>query len=154
MRALPAEGHNLVRPLTSFVGRDGDLATVEGLLAAGCLVTLVGPGGVGKTRLATEVGWRAVPSWPDGVWLVDLTAVAAPGLVADAVALAVGAPAERSTRRDDVVEHLRHAFAMVVLDNAERQVEACAALVPDLLRSCPGVAVLVTSREPLHVPGE
>ncbi|GAA4970429.1 hypothetical protein [Kineococcus glutinatus] len=155
VRALPAEGHNLPRPLDALVDRDAELARLAELLPAARLVTLVGTGGVGKTRLAVEAGQRAVPGWPGGVWFVDLAPLPGPDAVAAAVAVAVGvAGVPGAEPWQDVVEHLRRERALLVVDNCEVHREEVARLVADLLSACPGVHVLATSREPLHVPGE
>ncbi|MBI5948987.1 MAG: adenylate/guanylate cyclase domain-containing protein [Chloroflexi bacterium] len=154
VRALPADGHNLVRPANAFIGRDNDVARVASLLKPGAVVTIVGPGGVGKTRLATEVGIQVASDWTDGLWAVDLAAIEDPSLAADAVAAAVGAPASGANRWIDVLEHLRPRSALLLLDNAEQYVEQCARMVPELLRRCHRVGVLVTSRERLRVDGE
>jgi class 3 adenylate cyclase len=90
-RVRPAEGHNIVRPTTTLVGREADVASIVARLRPGALETIVGPGGVGKTRLAIEAAMAAVPVWADGVWFVDLTSVVSPDDTPSAVALAVGA---------------------------------------------------------------
>ncbi|MGI8926206.1 MAG: adenylate/guanylate cyclase domain-containing protein [Tepidiformaceae bacterium] len=159
IRALPAEGHNLVRPPNTFVGRDDEVATVLSRLGPGRAVTIVGPGGVGKTRLATEVGVRVADAWPDGVWAVDLAMVEDAALIADGIGDAVGARAfangaPGADRWDEVLDHLRLRRALVLLDNAEVHVERCARLVAELVHACPGVGILTTSREPLRVAGE
>ncbi len=124
--------------------------------APGRVVTLAGPGGVGKTRIAVEVGIRVAPAWPDGVWLVDLAEVEDPVLVASAIADAVGVHGEGvgADRWTDVIGHLRSRSALVLLDNAESHLNTCAALATELVAACPGVGVLATSRRPLGVGGE
>ena len=155
VRALPAEGHNLPRPLTRLVDRAEELALLAASLERARLVTLVGTGGVGKTRLAVEAGRLLAPRWPDGVWLADLAPLDDGALVPAAVAAAVGVagvPGAEPTA--DVLDHLRSAEALLVLDNCEHQGDAVRRLVVDLLTECPGVRVLATSREPLHVAAE
>jgi predicted ATPase/class 3 adenylate cyclase len=156
VRALPAEGHNLVRPPTAFIGRGADVALVREHLTEGCLVTLVGPGGIGKTRLATEVGIRVAAAWTDGVWMVDLTAAEDdPELIAEAVADTLGVPPSPSGHRwSEVLAHLAQRHVLLVLDNCEHVLAPCAALVADLLAGCPRLGVLATSRERLEVVGE
>lgn len=155
VRAVPAEGHNIARRPTATIGREDLVGSLAELVQSGHLLTLVGPGGVGKTRVAEEVGVRVAPEWPDGVWLVNLADVSDPDVVPSAVADAVGAPNRPGRdRRDDVVDHLRDQRAVVILDDCEDLIEACAAQVTALQASCPGIAILASSREPLRTPGE
>ncbi len=155
IRAVPAEGHNLVRPPTPFVGRERELAGVVSAAAPGRVLTLLGPGGVGKTRLAVEAGIVAAPGWDDGVWFVDLAPLPDVALVGPAVAAAVGAPgANGSDRWSDALQHLADQRALLVLDNCEHLIAALAPLAAELLSRCPGVCVVATSRERLRVVGE
>jgi predicted ATPase/DNA-binding SARP family transcriptional activator len=152
-------GGNLRTPLSSFVGRAAELERVGELLVGSRLVTLVGPGGAGKTRLATTVG--ASITAPGGVWLVELAPVTDP---ADVHAAALGAFGLREARtvesrsaRDTMsrlVEALPRAETVIVLDNCEHLIDAAARLAEELLGRCPQLRVLATSREPLGVPGE
>ncbi|TDB87138.1 helix-turn-helix domain-containing protein [Actinomadura sp. KC216] len=155
LRAVPrgAEGKargNLRVPSTSFVGREAERAWIARRLWEGRLVTLVGPGGSGKTRLATTVGAELSGRFPGGVWLVELAAVGDPGEVPRAVADVLGLR--------DGTEHLVEALSadetLIVLDNCEHVVEAAARLTDDLLGTCPSLRVLATSRERLGVDGE
>ncbi|MEV0380677.1 BTAD domain-containing putative transcriptional regulator [Nonomuraea sp. NPDC050643] len=147
---LPAPPTNLPAPLTDLIGRDAELAEVRGLLESSRLVTLTGPGGVGKTRLALSAARASSP--PDGVWLVELAGAAD---AAEAVAAVLGV-------RDDgaapLVPRLAAALAakrvLLVLDNCEHLVGGVAGLVSALLRAAPGLRVLATSQEPLSVTGE
>jgi len=155
LRSLDAVATNLPVQLTSFVGRGDELGAVELLIAGDRMVTLTGAGGSGKTRLALQAGAELADRWPDGVWWIDLSPVTDPTLVADVAAAAcrvrvepVGGPLVA------LVHHLRARQALVCLDNCEHLLESSAELVEVLLRSCPGVRVLATSREPLGVPGE
>ena len=153
--APPAARHNLPAPLTSFLGRDQDLARVEQLLGQARLVTLTGTGGTGKTRLAVEAGARLVGRFPDGVWLAELAGVADPGLVAAQVMGALGVrQAGDVPVLEALIYRLRSAELLLVLDNCEHLLDACAQLTAGLLRAAPGLRVLVTSREPLGIPGE
>ncbi|GJF34252.1 hypothetical protein KNE206_69520 [Kitasatospora sp. NE20-6] len=169
--ARPAPAGNLRPRLTSFVGRDTDLATVGRALAAGRLTTLTGPGGSGKTRLSLEAGRAQLAggAWPDGVWMAELAPLEDAGAVPDAVVAALGlretvlhtssAVAEAiDGRRSDplfrLVEHCAGRRMLLVLDNCEHLVQAAADLADRLLAECPGLTVLATSREPLGVPGE
>ncbi len=147
-------GH-LPSPLTSFVGRERELVDVERLIDQARLLTLTGAGGSGKTRLALEAARKLHPAYPDGVWFVDLAAVGESLLVADAVAEALGLDSgEAPDRGHALVDQLRRRTLLIVLDNCEHLLTACAHVVAAVLAGCPGVDVLATSREPLHAQGE
>ncbi|WP_406416622.1 AfsR/SARP family transcriptional regulator [Streptomyces sp. NBC_01614] len=166
---VPTPG-NLRARLTSFVGREADIEAIRGDLRTARLVTLLGPGGAGKTRLSQEAAESVRDGAPDGVWLAELAPVDAPEAVPEAVLTAVGAretvlygagaEAMRagSDRHDDPVERLAEHCGkrrmLLILDNCEHVVEAAARLVAELLERCPELTVLATSREPLGVPGE
>ncbi|MEU6986318.1 BTAD domain-containing putative transcriptional regulator [Streptomyces sp. NPDC046324] len=166
--AGPPRPGNLRARLTSFVGRGQDIAQLRDDLHGSRLVTLLGPGGAGKTRLSQEGAERAAGAgaWPDGVWLVELAPVTDPEAVAEAVLGAVGARetvlrgagAEELRGTDTplgrLVEHCAARRLLLILDNCEHVVDAAAVLAESLLARCPGVTVLATSREPLGVPGE
>ncbi|MBV9543895.1 MAG: AAA family ATPase, partial [Chloroflexi bacterium] len=147
--------HNLPEDLTSLIGREHDQAEVAGLLREQRMVSLVGAGGVGKTRLALAVARALVADVPDGVWLVELASVSDGALVPAAVSAAVGVP---SSPDRPVAETLIWALGsrqvLLVVDNCEHLVHACAELLERLLQTCPRLRALVTSREPLGVPGE
>ena len=149
------ERHNLPAPLTSFVGREHELDDIAELLRAHRLVTLTGVGGAGKTRLALEATTRQIGAWTGGVWLVDLTAHADPSTTPSAVAGVLGVR-ERpdASALDGLIEHLRDEEQLIVLDNCEHLASACGELVHEVLRACPSVRVLATSRIPLDAPGE
>ncbi|MGE7434362.1 AfsR/SARP family transcriptional regulator [Kitasatospora sp. NPDC001175] len=180
--AAPRPVGNLRPRLTSFVGREAELAALKSALTASRLVTLTGPGGSGKTSLAVEAGRAAAEAvaaiaaagatgapegWPDGVWLAELAPLEDPGDVPAAVLSALGlretvlhtggAVAE-AARTDDpvrrIVEHCAQRRMLLVLDNCEHLIQAAAELADRLLAECPGLTVLATSREPLGVPGE
>jgi predicted ATPase/DNA-binding CsgD family transcriptional regulator len=141
--------------LTSFVGREREVAEVEGLLVDHRLLTLTGPGGSGKTRLALAVAFEVVGSFENGVWFVELAPLTDPNLVPQAVANAVGAREAPGRPLDETLfEHLRDKELLLILDNCEHLVEACAKLADALLRSCPRMRILATSRERLSVGGE
>ncbi|HEY3561768.1 MAG TPA: BTAD domain-containing putative transcriptional regulator [Kribbella sp.] len=147
--------HNLAPALTSFVGREREIAEVHRLLQQGRLVTLTGVGGAGKTRLAEEAARRLVDSYADGVWIADLVPVADPQLVADTVAAALGLdPAAGSDSMRTLITRLAPRNLLLVLDNCEHLLAACAGLASAVRRNCPDVSLLATSREPLHAPGE
>ncbi len=141
--------------LTNFIGRDAEMAQVRGLLTDSRLVTLTGAGGVGKTRLALQVAARAAAEFPAGVWQVDLAPVTDGGLVPLAVARALRLPDEAGRQPEaTVAAFISAGRAMMVLDNCEHVLEACAVLTEHLLRSCQALVVLATSREPLGVAAE
>ena len=154
LRSLDARPNNLPTQLTSFVGRERELAEAGALLEANRLVTLTGPGGTGKTRLSLQVAANAAERYPDGVFFVALETVREPIQVAPRIANAIGL-AESGSRPADVVlrEWLASKQVLLVLDNFE-QVLAGGPIVADLLRDAPGVSALVTSRAALHVSGE
>ncbi|WNI25088.1 BTAD domain-containing putative transcriptional regulator [Streptomyces sp. ITFR-16] len=162
---------NLRARLTSFVGRERDIGAVRGDLTRARLVTLLGPGGAGKTRLSQEVAESTGPEqWPDGVWLAELAPVDDPEALPEAVLSALGAretvlrgagaeelrAAERGTGEPlaRLTEYCSRRRMLLLLDNCEHVIEAAADLADHLLARCPGLTVLATSREPLGVPGE
>ena len=149
------ERHNLPTPISSFIGREAELADIDRLLDEARLVVLTGVGGVGKTRLALEAAARALPGSPDGVFLVDLAALSEPSLVARqaAAALDIREPPDEPLDTH-LATRLRDAELLLVLDNCEHLRAACANLASVLLAACPGIRVLATSRETLGVPGE
>jgi non-specific serine/threonine protein kinase len=152
---LPRRQHNLPAQLSGFVGREPELAEVTRLLPTTRLLTLVGSAGAGKTRLALRVAESIVDQYPDGVWLVELAPLADPTLVAKAVADALAVPEHPGrSLRDSLANALRQRQLLLVLDNCEHLVQACAELVEALLRACPNLRVLATSRQSLHVTGE
>jgi predicted ATPase/DNA-binding CsgD family transcriptional regulator len=143
------------QPLTTFVGRRSEIRAVDGLLARHRLVTLTGPGGCGKTRLALEVAARAERRSTDGAVFVDLAPLDSPGLVAGTLATATGVDDMSNSPLVDVIcSALARRSQLLVLDNCERVVEECADLVHAVLTRCPHIRVLATSREPLGVESE
>jgi non-specific serine/threonine protein kinase len=144
--------HNLPRSLDTFVGHDRDLHQLGTLLPATPLITLVGGGGVGKTRLAHELAWRQLSNQPE-TWLVELAALDDPEQLVATIAASVGAPRSRAGIRA-LADYLRARPLLLLLDNCEHLVEACAEVVAHLLRYCPQLRVLATSREPLGIAGE
>ncbi|HET6859189.1 MAG TPA: BTAD domain-containing putative transcriptional regulator [Streptomyces sp.] len=159
----PAPG-NLRARLTSFVGRESELAALSEELRVRRLVTLLGPGGVGKTRLALEAAAAAAQMWPDGVWVTELASVRDGAAVADSVLTALGAREPAAVRGPAspapldptarLVEHCGARRTLLVLDNCEQVAQSVAELTQTVLTRCPGVSVLTTSREPLGAPGE
>ena len=155
LRLEPHHHNNLPHDVSSFVGRERERAEAIGLLSKSRLVTLVGPGGVGKTRLALRVARDLLADFTGGVWLAELGPLNGPDLVPSVIGLAVGV---RQQPGQAMVDTLANVFGndsvLIVLDNCEHLVGACAALAERLLRTCPALSVLATSREPLGVPGE
>ncbi len=147
--------NNLPVPLTSFVGRQGEMEEVARLLGSARLVTLLGSGGCGKTRLGIQVARNLLESLPDGAWVVELAALSDPSLVPQSVAIALGLREESGRPLVEMVaEHLSSRTLLLVLDNCEHLAAACASLVQALLASAPGIRILATSRQGLGVPGE
>jgi predicted ATPase/DNA-binding CsgD family transcriptional regulator len=143
-------------PLTRFVGREAELAEAATLLAATRLLTLTGPGGAGKTRLALELASGLAGRFPDGVWFVDLAPLTDGGFVWDQVAITLGVtePGGGQTLERGVAEHLAQHVALVVLDNCEQVVQSAAEVAAGLLTAATAVKLIATSREPLGVGGE
>ncbi|MEV6334047.1 protein kinase [Nocardia vinacea] len=148
-------GGNLPLELTSFVGRRTELSAVKNLLSTSRLVTFTGVGGVGKTRLALRAASQAQRDFADGVWLVELAEVSDPALLVDVVAATLGLRDTAPGRlRDVLVKFLGSREILLVLDNCEHMVEAVAKLSEELLRTCPELRILATSREALNIAGE
>lgn len=146
---------NLRRPVDPFVGRERELKALVETVASRRLVTVVGAGGVGKTRLAVEAAAGSSPTFSSGVWFVPLVSLSDDGDVfaATMTVLNVGADAGRSPI-DSIIDRMRRRTALIVLDNAEHLIEGCAALASALLRDTDEVHLIVTSREPLGIQGE
>lgn len=146
---------NLPVALTSFVGRSGEVLSIREFLKDSRLVTLVGAGGVGKTRLALRVAEDVLQDYTDGVWLVELAPLADPSLLPNVVAAALRV---RDRAGVSILQGLKNALSLkhmlLVLDNCEHLVQGCAELAEDLLGACPSLQILATSREPLGASGE
>jgi predicted ATPase/DNA-binding SARP family transcriptional activator len=153
-RGPQGPAHNLPAELTSFVGRERELDEVASRLRQARLLTLTGTGGSGKTRLALRVARKVAGDYPGGVWLVELAALADPSLVAQSVAAALGVREESRPLIETLQRRLRSARMLVVMDNCEHLVQACAEVAHGLLSACQGVQILATSREPLNTAGE
>ena len=152
----PALRHNLPSQATSFVGRTAELAELRSLVSGGSrLVTIAGPGGIGKSRLALQVAAEALDGSGDGVWLVELAPVVDPELVARTVAAVLQVREEPGRPMlDTLLDAVGDRYLLVVLDNAEHVLGATAKLADAMVRSCPRALLLVTSREPLGISGE
>jgi non-specific serine/threonine protein kinase len=150
----PAQS-NLPLQLTRFIDRDGEVTQIGRKLSMQRCVTLTGPGGVGKTRLALEVGASILERYPDGVWFIELAALTDPRLVPQAVAVPLGVrPAAQIGLDHSLLNFLKNKHVLLVLDNCEHLVDACASLADLLLRNCANLHILATSRQPLRIAGE
>src|SRR5260370_10749366 len=147
---------NLPAPLTRFVGREAELAQAAALLAQGRLLTLIGPGGVGKTRLAVQLASVVADQFPDRVWFVDFSPLADGKFVWDQVAMTLGVkdPGRGKTWAETVGRFLAPRQALLVLANCDHVVESAAEVTNAQLAAAPGLKVVATSREPLGVGGE
>ena len=155
LHALEATPNNLPQLVTSFIGRERELADVKKLLATSRLLTLFGMGGLGKTRLSLQAAADVMDDYPDGVWLVELAPLADSRLVAQAVASVLGVREEAGYSAVDViVQHVKDRKLLLILDNCEHLLGACAELATALLQSGPHLKILASSREHLHIAGE
>jgi predicted ATPase/DNA-binding SARP family transcriptional activator/tetratricopeptide (TPR) repeat protein len=151
---------NIRAELTSFVGRDADVAAVRELIGEHRLTTLIGPGGSGKTRLATETARTLLGDLPDGVWLVELATISAGGDVAQATLAGLGlrdgllGAAPSADPVDGLIAAIRDREALIILDNCEHVIESAAAFADRVLGECRRLRILATSREPLGITGE
>ncbi len=147
--------HNLPATLNTFVGRSQELLTISERLSDSRLITLVGPGGTGKTRLAIEVGTKELERFPDGVWIAQLAAVSDSEGVQHSLAAALRLRERPGTVLVDTIsDHLAEKSVLIILDNCEHLLAACAEFADRLLVACPDVRILATSRQALRVPGE
>ncbi len=155
LRSVSARRSNLPVPLTSFVGREQEAAAVEASLEQSRLITLIGTGGTGKTRLMLEVAGRVASRFADGVWLAELAPLADPGEIGPEIARALGvSEVPGRPALELVVDFLATKDLLLVLDNAEHLIDAVARVAERLLAAAPGLRILTTSREALAVPGE
>jgi predicted ATPase/class 3 adenylate cyclase len=155
LRSLESTPNNLPQQVSSFVGRERELAEVRTLFQKSRLITLVGVGGLGKTRLSLHVGANLLDDYPDGVWLVELAPLTDRGLVPQAVASVLGVREEGGRPVEEaLLEFARDRRFLLILDNCEHLAQASASLAKELLQCGPHVKILVSSREPLHIAGE
>jgi predicted ATPase/DNA-binding SARP family transcriptional activator len=151
----PVVRHNLPAQISTFVGRVREISKLRDLVSDSRLVTLCGSGGSGKTRLALQLAAEFVDGTGDGVWFVDCSPLSSPELVAASLASVLGVGEETGQGIDQTVaQALARSQMLVVLDNCEHLIDACAKLADTILRSCPGVHIVATSREPLGIGGE
>ncbi len=154
LRLPEAYPHNLPAQMTSFIGREAERASARALLSESRLVTLTGPGGTGKTRLALEAAADSRELYPDGTWLVELAALADPALIDQEIAATLGVREDSGRLRQALLAALRPQAALLILDNCEHLIDAVARLAEALLTLCPKLTVLATSREALGIGGE
>jgi predicted ATPase/class 3 adenylate cyclase len=155
LRSLDTLPNNLPIQRTTFRGREHDLEEVKSLLGQHKLLTLVGSGGVGKTRLALQVGAEVLDHNPDGVWLIDFAPITDPELVSSVIAKEIGMAQVEGRRVDESIpQWLRRKKLLLILDNCEHVLEPVAAIADAIIGSCPDVRMLATSRQALGVSGE
>ena len=155
LKTLNATPNNLPVQLTSFIGREHELEAIRSLLSDTHLLTLTGPGGTGKTRLALQSAAESAERYPDGVWLVELAPVVDPALVPQTIATALNLRASSSQPpMEQVLSAVRGKDLMLVLDNCEHLLDACAQVVDLLLKNCPNLKMITSSREALGIAGE
>lgn len=154
LRSLETLPNNLPLQLTTFIGREKELEDVKRILSRHRAVTLTGPGGCGKTRLGIHLGADLLERYADGVWVAELAPLSDPERVPDVVATSLGMRDVSKPITTTLINHLSGAEALLILDNCEHVLDATTRLVDRLLRSCPRLTVLATSRQPLGVEGE
>jgi predicted ATPase/class 3 adenylate cyclase len=155
LRSLEVLPNNLPAQVTSFVGRTREMADVKRLLGNTRLLTLTGAGGTGKTRLSLQVAAEVLERFPHGVWLVELATASDPAIVPEAIASALDVRIERDRAPlDTLIDALEARNLLVVLDNCEHLIQACAQTASALLRRCPEIRILASSREALNIDGE
>jgi predicted ATPase/DNA-binding SARP family transcriptional activator len=154
-KEVSAPPHNLPYQISTFIGRERELDEVTHLIAAHRLVTLVGTGGIGKTRLSLKVGERLLREYADGIWLIELASLSDPALVPQTVAkLFQLLEKSGESLTEKLIRVMRPKSMLLILDNCEHVLDACAQLADTLLRSCPNLKILTSSREPLGITGE
>jgi predicted ATPase/class 3 adenylate cyclase len=155
LKSLAAFKHNLPRQPSSFIGRSKELTEIKHLLKETSLLTLLGPGGTGKTRLMLQAAEELIEDYPDGVWLVELAPLTDPDLIPERVAAALNVQEQPGRQMlDTLVEYLRRKELLLLLDNVEHLVRESAEFTEHLLRNCPKLKILVTGREALFIAGE
>src|SRR5947207_14269042 len=155
LRTVDMRPNNLPRQLTSFVGREREIEEATRLLGSAPLLTLTGPGGVGKTRMALELAANLLDGYDDGAWAVELGSIADPDLIANTIASTFGVGQEPGRPLlSAVAEHLRGRRLLLILDDCEHVLAAAARAADTIMRADPGVRIIATSREPLGISGE
>jgi len=147
--------HNLPVKLTSFIGREREREVIKTRLEDTRLLTLIGPGGTGKTRLSIQSGGELLPTFQDGVWLVELAPITDPGLIPQAIASVFGVRESPDRPLIEIIkDYLRAKSSLVILDNCEHLIEACAIIAEILIQACPNLKIIASSREALGISGE
>jgi predicted ATPase/class 3 adenylate cyclase len=155
IKSLDTQPNNLPAQLTSFIGREKEISEIKALLNSARLVTLTGSGGTGKTRLSIEVGTQLLPNFPNGVWFIELAPLSDPAQIIPALAQAFGLQElPFNPLASLVTDYLRDKKLLLILDNCEHLIAACAKLANDLLHQCAGLKILASSREALGIAGE
>ena len=155
LKTLDYSPHNLPEQLSSFIGREKEIDEIKGLLRSGRLVTLMGSGGTGKTRLSQAIGAQELINFPNGVWLIELASLTDPAQIIPAMAQVFGLQElPFSSLTNVVIDYLRDKHCLLILDNCEHLIQACAHLADDLLHQCAGLKMLTSSREALGIAGE
>ncbi|MDH5643608.1 MAG: adenylate/guanylate cyclase domain-containing protein, partial [Gemmatimonadota bacterium] len=155
LKSLSSLPNNLPLQLTTFIGRENEMAEAKKRLTSARLLTLIGPGGTGKTRLSLQLGADLLSKFSDGVWFVELAPLADPALIMQALASALGVREQMGMPLDQIViNYLRAKNLLIVLDNCEHLVDACAQLAEQFLQTCPQIKIIASSREALGVNGE
>jgi len=155
LNTLDAAHHNLPVQLTSFIGREREIAEVKQMLSNTRLLTLTGTGGTGKTRLSIQIANEVLDQYPAGVWMVELASILDPLLIPRTTAIAIGLRDEPQRPVIDMLcDYLREKRLLLILDNCEHLIEACAQLADTLLHACPQICILASSREALGIAGE
>jgi predicted ATPase/class 3 adenylate cyclase len=155
LRSIDAFPNNLPVQLTTFIGREREIEDAKDRLNSARLLTLIGPGGTGKTRLALQLAADLLPSFSDGVWVAELAPLSDPALIVQTIALVLGLREQLGMPLGElVVDYLRAKNILLVMDNCEHLVEACAQLIDQWLHACPNLKIIASSREALGITGE
>jgi hypothetical protein len=152
---LDARPNNLPVQLTSFIGRKKEIEKVKELLTNTHLLTLTGPGGAGKTRLSLQVGADVIDDFANGVWIVELASLNDPVLLPQEILKELGVKEEtKKTSEETLIQYLNHKEMLIIFDNCEHLIEACSILTEKLLKVCPKLKIIATSREAMKCSGE
>jgi predicted ATPase/class 3 adenylate cyclase len=155
LKSVDAYPNNIPIQLTTFVGRERELKDAKERIAGARLLTLIGPGGTGKTRLGLQLAADLLPLYDDGVWVVELAPLSDPALVLQTVATVFGVREQQGMPVQELlIDFLRDKQILLIVDNCEHLIETCAMLIEDLLQSCANLKVIASSREALGIPGE